>query len=520
MNNIVKINQKSTFFKLLTAVLLLTASGRALAATGYVTGTTLEAQFAGTTNSDQSGYSIANVGDVNCDGIDDMLIGAPYQEASDGATNVGKVYLIYGVSGASPITGDQNLASIANAVFEGEQEYYSSTAQDNANTGYAVGRAGDVNGDGCGDFLIGAPQNFNSSFGSYAGYRAGKVYLLYGRSGSSSWSGEHSLSTADASFTGGKYDYLGKQVGSAGDVNGDGYADILMYADGKNSSASSYTTNAGKTYLLYGASGGIASRNLMNSDNAEQCSTDGARSSCVVFTGDTTMGYAGTEFTHGDLNRDGYDDIVISAPGLNKTYLIYGSRSRLAGKSLANFAAKFSSAGYTACVGDVTGDGKVDLIMANSQFQGSKTLQGRGYVIKGIAPTSVKYSGNYELTTSSIVVSTISGDSYDRAGYSLSCGGDVNGDGIHDVLIGAQDSGAPGSAYLLYGGFASGDIDLAATSSAIKFSGESTFALLGHDVDVTGDYNDDGKADLIMSAIQTYGTTSDGGGLTYLYYGF
>lgn len=492
----------------------------ASAATEYVSATTEEATFSGVSDFDQAGYAIANVGDVNCDGVDDMLIGAPYQESDSGESDIGKVYLLYGAAGSSIITGDLDLSGAADAIFEGEQE---NAPYALSHAGYAVSGAGDVNADGCDDFLIGAPDHYNSDRGG----ASGAAYLLYGRSGASAWSGAYSLSDADIKWEGDTNDQLGKQVAGVGDVNGDGYDDVLLHAYGYSSSLSSYRRWMGKTYLMYGGTTAMRDANLTDEDGNETCAAEGTRAtSCALFTGEAQDDVAGGSISHGDLNRDGYSDIVISAPGADKTYLIYGGMVKLAGNSLSQASAKFSGAGDTSCIGDVTGDGKLDLFMANSGFSSdsSKTYQGRGYLINGDRSTTrlkLKYSGNYVLSTSSIVKATFSGDAYDLAGHSISCGGDVDGDGADDVLIGAEAYSAYTSkTYLLYGGTLSGDVDLLSSSSVVSFTQESGWAQMGSDVDVTGDYNGDGLADLLMSAVQVYATAADGPGITYLYYGF
>jgi menaquinone-dependent protoporphyrinogen IX oxidase len=151
-----------------------------------------------------------------------VIIGTPYN--SDGGSYAGKAYLLYG-----PLYGEIDLA-YANASFIGENSH------DYA--GRSVSSAGDVNGDGYDDVIIGAP--YNSDGGGYAG----KAYLLYGP-----LYGEIDLAYADASFIGeNAYDYAGESVSQAGDVNRDGYDDVIIGAP-YNSDGGSY---AGKAYLFYG----------------------------------------------------------------------------------------------------------------------------------------------------------------------------------------------------------------------------------------------------------------------------
>jgi len=180
------------------------------------------ASFIGEDSLDYAGWSVASGGDVNNDGFDDILIGA--DENDDGADRAGKAYLVLGrASGWSmdtPLSG-------ADASFLGED------AGDHA--GGAVASAGDVDGDGLDEILIGA---------TWRNQWQGKTYLLQGRE--AGWALDTDLATADASFVGeDAYDYAGFIL-SSGDVNGDGYSDPLISAAYDSDGGS----NAGQTYLI------------------------------------------------------------------------------------------------------------------------------------------------------------------------------------------------------------------------------------------------------------------------------
>ena len=167
------------------------------------------------------------MGDVNCDGYDDILIGAHGNE--DSGMYAGQTYLIFGK--ATGWAKDTNL-SASDASFLGEDaDDYSGTS---------VAGAGDVNRDGYDDILIGACYDDNGS------NNAGQTYLILGKA--SGWSMDTSLSASDASFWGeDELDYSGRSVAGAGDVNGDGHDDILIGADG-NSEGGSFV---GQTYLIF-----------------------------------------------------------------------------------------------------------------------------------------------------------------------------------------------------------------------------------------------------------------------------
>jgi hypothetical protein len=185
------------------------------------------ASFIGESGQDYSGISVAGAGDVNNDGYDDILIGAYGND--DGGTNAGKTHLIFG-NKTDQISMDISLSD-ADASFIGEasSDY----------SGRSVAGAGDVNGDGYEDILIGAYGNDDG------GTTAGKTYLIFGNE-INQISMDISLSDTDASFIGeASSDYSGWSVAGAGDVNNDGHDDILIGAYNASS-------EAGKTYLMFG----------------------------------------------------------------------------------------------------------------------------------------------------------------------------------------------------------------------------------------------------------------------------
>lgn len=431
-----------------------------------------DVKFIGEAADDEAGIGVSGAGDVNNDGYDDILIGADSND--DGAANGGAVYLIYGQ--ASKFSGNYNL-STANAEFTAEGDV------DQA--GYSLASANDMNNDGYDDFIIGA------RYSDEAALSAGAVYIVYGQS--AKFSGTISLSLANAEFTGeNSADFAGDSIASAGDVNADGYDDILIGAYANDDAAN----NAGKTYLIYGQS-------------AKFSGTISLSAASAGFTGEGVDDNAGTAVNSaGDVNADGYDDILIGASNnsdgadsAGAAYVIYGKASNFSGTiSLAQADAQFNGlaeyewAGFNlASAGDANNDGYDDIIIGAFGDDNAGAQAGAAYLLFGQAD---KFSGMISLSNAN--ARFLGETALDWAGISVSGAGDVNNDNFTDILIGASknDDGGldSGSAYLGYV-YIDSDNDGVAGSSGL---------LSGIDC------ND---ADAAVSANQTYYLDPDADGL-------
>ena len=293
-----------------------------------------DAKLTGVDDADNAGTSVSTAGDTNGDGYDDILIGAPgvaaylvlgsstgisdMSLASADAILTGGYYTlvsdagdvnndgyddilietdgVYLVLGSSTGISDMSLRG-ADATLAGEH------ADDEAGSSFSA--AGDANGDGYDDVLVGAPYE------KTGGLDAGAAYLALS---SSSGISDMSLSGADAKLIGeAAGDYAGDSVASAGDVNNDGYADILVGAWAADTGGSA----AGATYLVLGSSTGISDMSLSGAD--------------AKLTGEAADDIAGASVsTAGDMNGDGYADILVGATRENDAgaaYLLWGGPS-------------------------------------------------------------------------------------------------------------------------------------------------------------------------------------------------
>jgi hypothetical protein len=451
------------------------------------------ASFWGEDADDQSGYSVAGVGDVNGDGYDDILIGAYADD--DGGSVAGQTYLILGKASGWAMDTDLSAAS---ASFWGEDA--------NDFSGTSVAGAGDVNGDGYDDILIGAWGDEDG------GSQAGQIYLILGKA--SGWAMDTDLSSASASFWGEDAgDFSGDSVAGAGDVNGDGYDDILIGAWGDDDGG----TNAGQTYLIFGKASGWAMDMDLSSASASFWGEDAGD-----YSGDSVAGA-------GDVNGDGYDDILIGAWGdddggtnAGQTYLIFGMASGWAmDTDLSAASASFwgegadDQSGFSvAGAGDVNGDGYDDILIGAEGDDDGGSGAGQTYLILG------KVFGWARDTDLSNADASFWGEkSSDHSGWPVAVAGDVNRDGYDDTLIGAYGNrdggGGAGQTYLILGKASGWAMDTDLSTASASFRGEDDSDLSGWSVAGAGDVNGDSYDDILIGAF----SDEDGGansGQTYL----
>ena len=396
--------------------------------------------------------------DHDGDGVDDIAMGAPYGSSS----YRGAVYMAYGATTLS----DGDATSLAN--YYGHQSYQYA--------GQAVGNAGDVNGDGVDDLIIGGHSGSST--------RYGRVWLVLGGSQAS---GDNALSSQYTWYTN-SYSYLGYSVGSAGDLDGDGYDDVLM--------GGYYYSNYGygRVWLMYG----------------DSSITDGSLDSgYATFTGTssyTYVGYTNSLSGVGDINGDGYDDAAIGCyrcedyDDEGAVGLLHGSTTQWSGNTsfpngLDAWIYGTGSNDYVSVVddvGDVDGDGYDDLALGG---WGAQSQRGELYLFYG---STTSLAG--ELDTDDADAEFRGDELSDYLGYSFA-GADLDDDGANEIVVGARynDEGSSngGAIYILPGGSYSGSAKVADEASAL-LQGSDPNIYLGTQV-ATGDVDGDGYIDVIGS---------------------
>lgn len=421
---------------------------------------------------DQLGRSVSGGSDINGDGFADIVLGANY--ADNGGTSSGSAYVLFGHGGAQA-------ASVNVADLNGADGFRFDGAAANDYLGRVISSLGDVNGDGVGDFIVGAGWNNDN------GADSGAAYVVFGRDVSAAGDFQAVLTAGQLDGTNGfrlhgglAGDLAGTAVSRAGDINGDGVEDILVGALGFDQGG---VINAGATFVVFGKAGGGFASDLNLSAMTE---SDGFR-----ILGQRTSDQAGSEVSAaGDINGDGIGDLLIGAWGFDinpygwdinqgAAYVVYGKNTALHGGFGASMSVTslngtngFRITGINgsdslgtvvSAAGDLNADGVDDLVVSSGSFRangvdytgGLFVLYGRNTATKGNFAASFSAS-----TLTGATGFRIEGGAFPMGiGYSVSAIGDFNNDGTTDIAFGASSAGDDGSgnytfaggAYILYG---------------------------------------------------------------------
>ena len=355
-------------------------------------GASADQTWSGGATGDLFGTSVAGAGDVNGDGWDDVLVGAPGYGAAEGAA------YLYSGSAAGP-------SAAASTTLLGTTSYSS--------FGAAVAGIGDVNGDGFDDVAVGAYQTSSNT---------GEVLVYLGSAAGLSSTASVTIAAPSAGI------YFGESVAGAGDIDGDGYDELLVGARG-------YGGGVGRAYLFAGSSTGVAS--------TARWTYSGTTSNENVGSGVAGLG---------DIDGDGLDDVGIGARGYSsfsgRVYVFHGSAAGLPSAANTTLSGTASSGYFGQAItglGDLDGDGHGEVAVGAPY---ASTYAGAAYVFEG---------SSTGLGTTA--VATIAGSATAQLGTSVASPGDTDGDGANDLLVGAVRYGTWAGQASLYRGYGDNDAD-------------------------------------------------------------
>ena len=444
------------------------------------------------------GTAVATAGDVNGDGYADVIVGVPHY--SNGLRNEGAVFVYHG--SAAGLASTASWSAVANTA--------------NTLLGTSVAAAGDVNGDGYDDVLVGAPgyDNGHNDEGAAFVYHGSAVGLTTqpsatpGPSPKPDWTVESNQDYAS----------LGYSVATAGDVNGDGYDDVIIgapwYSNGK--------FNEGAAFVYHGSAAGLSTASPSAPGPSPRPNWSAESDQEDSFFGISVS-------TAGDVDSDGYAEVVIGAdyydngqPDEGAVFVYYGSSSGLPSTEASWRAESNQEGGYfgssVATAGDVNGDGYDDIIVGAPWYSNGQLNEGAAFVYHGsvlglrtATPLPLGPTPKPDWSVESNQVNA-------GLGWSVSTAGDVDANGFAEVIVGAPWYGNgqrdEGAAFVYHG-------SAAGLRPAANWTGESNQedSYFGSSVATAGDVNKDGYSDVVIGAPWYDAGENNESGAVFLYRG-
>jgi hypothetical protein len=447
---------------------------------------------------DKTGWAVASAGDINNDGYDDFLIGA--RESAGGGQLRGTVYVVFGRSGATPFDATTALSSLS-----GSQGFAINGVSDYQSLGTALSGVGDINNDGFDDFIIGTYGKDPAAFVIFGSASLTSVDLT-------------ALNGANGfAITGTPQNsYAGAAVSGAGDFNGDGFADLIIGARSEGS-GSYYSGPPGGAYVIFGKASGFSANLSLGDASILHFTVD-------TGVGES-LGYSVSDAgdVNGDGFDDLIVGASRSQNNTGGAFLVFGRAGGLTGQQTINtlsdtvfltpLGTNREMGRAVSSAGDINGDGFDDIMIASNYGTGAASNSGLTYVVFGKASG---WGSTLDLVsmTASEGFRILGAVSEDKTGVAVSNIGDVNGDSIDDLIVGGNQVGnvgpGAGAAYVIFGrtgGFTDINVSTLNGTNGFRIDGAAAWSTAGRSVSGAGDINGDGANDIIVGSAAPAVTT-------------